>query len=391
MKSSRLLILVTCLTVSMLPGLIASVMAQDAAEPPKVAPDAAEAPKVAPDEVAPPKGPDAELFEKITDMLQKRIEPAATEEETKKKLQEHLTQILTLCDEYLAKFPEGAQILDVCSFRVQVKFAMGQVAEDKAAIEKAVQETEKLVDDNPGKVEVEGLRALLFQHFMETEQVDKAVGQLKKFIETTKDERAARSARIVLYQVEAQRGNYEEAKNALKTIMEKYADSPEAEYAAEALKKLERIGKPMELSYTSIEGKEISVADYKGKVLLIDCWASWCGPCREEMPNVVKLYSERKKDGFEIIGISFDLEKQAMLDYQKEAGMTWPQYFDGKGWENALRAKLDVESIPATFLVDRQGNLRAMDLRGEVLAKQVDALLKEEKKEEKKVEEKKAE
>jgi peroxiredoxin len=120
-----------------------------------------------------------------------------------------------------------------------------------------------------------------------------------------------------------------------------------------------------------LAGKPLSIANYKGKVVLLDFWATWCPPCRAELPNVLKTYEAHHKDGFEIIGISLDKDREALTSFIKEKNMTWPQYFDGKYWKNDLAVKYGVNSIPATYLLDGQGTIIGKDLRGESLEEAV--------------------
>jgi peroxiredoxin len=124
-------------------------------------------------------------------------------------------------------------------------------------------------------------------------------------------------------------------------------------------------------------GKALSVATYKGKVLLLDFWATWCGPCVAELPNVLKTYEKHHGAGFEIIGVSLDNSKDKLDNFTKEKKMTWPQFFDGKGWQNKLAQQYGIRSIPATFLLDGNGVIIAKNLRGPDLEEAVaKALLK---------------
>lgn len=122
-------------------------------------------------------------------------------------------------------------------------------------------------------------------------------------------------------------------------------------------------------------GKTFSLSANKGKVVLIDFWATWCGPCVAELPNVLKAYEKHHAKGFEIIGISLDSDQKKLETFVKQKHMTWPQYFDGQGWQNKLAQQYGVNSIPATYLVDRQGNIIASGLRGENLETAIAAAL----------------
>ncbi len=138
------------------------------------------------------------------------------------------------------------------------------------------------------------------------------------------------------------------------------------------------IGKPaIPIEAVTSDGKEISLEAYRGKVVLLDFWASWCAPCRQEMPNVKKIYNDFHAKGFEILGISLDDTSAKFRGYVEEQKMPWPQIFDGKGWNSEVGKSYAVNSIPATFLLDRRGTIRYRDLRGDELYEAVEALVAE--------------
>jgi thiol-disulfide isomerase/thioredoxin len=125
-----------------------------------------------------------------------------------------------------------------------------------------------------------------------------------------------------------------------------------------------------------VDGKPLSVANYKGKVVLVDFWATWCGPCLLELPQIQKAYDEYHDKGFEIIGVSLDEDKDRLQQFIKQKKMPWPQFFDGKKWENKLAVKYGVEAIPTGFLLDRNGKIIAKIMSGDELDAQIKKALK---------------
>lgn len=137
------------------------------------------------------------------------------------------------------------------------------------------------------------------------------------------------------------------------------------------------VGKPApELSFATPEGKMLSLSSLKGKVVLLDFWASWCKPCRMENPNVVKLYNQYKDKGFTVYSVSLDNNKSKWVDAIAADGLVWPNHVsDLGGWNSMPAAIYGVNSIPQTYLIDADGIIIAKDLRGEDLANKLKEIL----------------
>ena len=178
--------------------------------------------------------------------------------------------------------------------------------------------------------------------------------------------------------------NPEKGKNLIRQIKQDFPGTEQAQQADKMIAVIDQgaelmkiramltIGKPFPgFEEKNLAGKPLSPAAYKGKVLLIDFWATWCMPCVAELPNVMKTYENYHAQGFEIIGISLDEDRAKVTSFVERQKMPWPQYFDGAGWGNKLAAKYGVDSIPATYLLDREGTIIGKNLRGDALEEAV--------------------
>lgn len=122
-------------------------------------------------------------------------------------------------------------------------------------------------------------------------------------------------------------------------------------------------GKPLDIRFTALDGREVDLAKHTGKVVLVEFWSTTCGPCVGEMPSVKAAYEKLHSRGFEVMGISLDSKENALRRFIKEKELPWPQYFDGKGLANRLAVQYGIFSIPTMWLVDKRGNLRVTDAR----------------------------
>jgi len=184
-----------------------------------------------------------------------------------------------------------------------------------------------------------------------------------------KDERGA----MLLYSVASELEDTALQTTLYKRVAKEYPESQVAAMVQGTLKQLESIGKPFDLEFTdAIKGTEVSMkTSLKGKVVVVDFWATWCGPCVAEMPNMKKLYGEYHDKGVEFVGISLDSPKEeGGLDELKrfvaQNEVPWPQYYQGKGWESEFSKSWGINAIPALFVVDAEGKLFSVNARGKL-------------------------
>lgn len=130
-----------------------------------------------------------------------------------------------------------------------------------------------------------------------------------------------------------------------------------------------------EFTQNDVNGNPIRLSDFRGKYVLVDFWASWCGPCRRENPNVVNTYKKFKEKNFEIVGISLDNSKKTWLATIESDKLSWPQVSDLNGWKNEVAVLYDVRSIPQNFLLDPEGKIIAKNLIGAALETKLSEIL----------------
>jgi thiol-disulfide isomerase/thioredoxin len=163
----------------------------------------------------------------------------------------------------------------------------------------------------------------------------------------------------------------------LRTLASDYGDTREGGQAKAKVYHYDQVGKPFELSFEeATSGEPIDMSKLRGKVVVIDFWATWCGPCIAEMPHMKKLYAAYKDKGVEFVGISLDAPRNEedpskdglvkLRNWVAANEVTWPQYYQGNGWQSEFSSNWQIRSIPAIFIVDQQGRLHSPNARGKL-------------------------
>jgi thiol-disulfide isomerase/thioredoxin len=187
-------------------------------------------------------------------------------------------------------------------------------------------------------------------------------------------------AELYLQVVNAPGGDPEKAAEAMLQIKQDMPETPTGQRVDTIIDQLKRqieaekirntlvVGaKFPDFNEKDLSGRPMSIANDKGRVVLVDFWATWCPVCLIELPNTLEVYEKYHGKGFDIIGVSLDEDQPTLESFIKEKGMAWPQYFDGKKWDNKLAMKYGVEAAPTTYLLDGTGKIIAENLRGPAL------------------------
>lgn len=238
--------------------------------------------------------------------------------------------------------------------------------------DKNLQDFNREISEIDPSVVTDSLRIAVSERFqiMEKKRTDEIAG----FVKTKEGSPASYYAVTYLFQ-EPSISLMQIAYDKLKVTMPASKYTKELKIAIESIAPLEVGGLAPDIQLKNLEGKEVKLSSLRGKIVLIDFWASWCGPCRKENPNVVNVYNKYKAKGFEILGVSLDEDPERWKAAVLKDGLTWKHVSDLKGWQSVAAQTYQVSSIPFTVLLDKEGRIIAKGLRGAELERKLSELL----------------
>lgn len=349
-------LLVSVVALSSVVGLPA--MAQDAA-PVKPAPVQAQSPdEAAKALLAEMKAVELPVFDRS------RSSEAGYRDEYVKALNEAMARKLELSDKAIALHPSPAVLATLLPER-------WELMTNRAGKPEVVEETGKYIASGDKTLATEAL----FWHAASRARFNK--GTIEEQVDAVMKFAAAapeddRGARLIATVASNPNLSKEVRMDLYRKGIAAFPESRYTKYFPGQIRQAESIGKPFELTFTdAITGNTVNMADLRGKVVVIDFWATWCGPCVADMPAVKKLYEEYHAQGMEIVGVSLDqpedkggLEK--LIAFCSEQQIPWPQYYQGNYWDSEFSTSWGINSIPCVFFVDKHGNLVTTEARGQL-------------------------
>jgi len=354
------------------------------AEPPEAA---ATMPKVPPLPAGTPK----EMMEFIDSLKQANVRPSSRKEMIAY-MRDVATVSLQAADKILAQVPPADPMHDrAAKMKLESLMMLGRFGDEKAAADMAAyaatltnspsrelaKEAQRLVlvgeaqtvlssgDVKAGQELVEKMAAMLAADPDDMQSAGLAMQLAGAFEHMPDGDEVAAAAYRSFGPVMAKSSNEQ-----IRTMGEGFAGT---------LRRLSLPGHPMEISGTLLSGEPFNPKSLAGKVVLVDFWATWCGPCVAELPNVLEQYEKYHKDGFEVVGISLDQDREALEKFVNEQKLPWPILFEeskGDGWQHPLATYYGISGIPTVILIGRDGNVITLNARGEKLGEQLDAIFK---------------
>ena len=370
-------------------SLPAQVVIDDVADPAAAKKGgAAEIPTI--DEV--PDGTPEELLGYIEKLHKTNFQPK-TREQAEGYLRNVARNTVAAVDKILEQTkPEDADHVSAARMKLQSLTLLSQIGDDDAEAQ-MVEFAGTLVDGGDAELAAEASRMLLISDArkvlskQDVEGADALVGRVAAVLaKDPNDGQSAQFAMKLAGALEQMPGGTDVASKAYASFGEAFlkSDNPKIKAIGEGfagmLRRLSLTGNEMEISGTNLDGTPFDQKTLAGKVVLVDFWATWCGPCIAEMPNVLAAFEKYHDKGFEVIGVSLDTDREALEAFLKEREVPWTILYEepqGEGWQHPLASHYGITGIPTVILVGRDGKVISMDVRGEKLGEALAKLFKD--------------
>ena len=339
-----------------------------------------------------PNGTPKEMLDYIRSIRQPAAQPTSREE-MMKSMQAIATATVAAADKALSQLKDSDDLFDEAATAKLQSLMMLSRLGDTAASSDLQSFAKSLIEGPSPALAVEAKRLLLVQEAQELftkrdlEKAPAVIRQAGELLSDNPDDAATAGLAMQLASAfEHMPGGEALSKQAYETFGPIFAKSKNdsirqmAESFQGTLRRLALPGNPMKITGTLLNGQPFDQSTLAGKIVLVDFWATWCGPCIAEIPNVLEQYQKYHSKGFEVVGISLDQERAALEKFVTERKLPWPILFEpseGSGWQHPLASYYGISGIPTVILIGKDGNVVSLNARGERLGELLDELFKD--------------
>ena len=339
-----------------------------------------------------PKGTPEEMLDYIRTIRQNAAQPTSREE-MMKSMQAIATATVEAADRALSQLKDSDDLFDeAATAKLQSLLMLSRLGNTTASSD-LKSFAKSLIEGPSPALAVEAKRLLLVQEAQELftkrdlEKAPSIIKQAGELLSANPDDAATAGLAMQLASAfEHMPGGEALSKQAYETFGPIFAKSKNdsirqmAESFQGTLRRLSLPGNPMKITGTLLNGQPFDQSTVAGKIVLVDFWATWCGPCIAEIPNVLEQYKKYHSRGFEVVGISLDQERDALEKFVTERKIPWPILFEsseGSGWQHPLATYYGISGIPTVILIGKDGNVVSLHARGERLGELLDELFKD--------------
>jgi len=339
-----------------------------------------------------PNGTPKEMLDYIRSIRAPAAQPTSREE-MMKSMQAIATATVEAADRALSQLKDSDDLFDeAATAKLQSLMMLGRLGDTTASSDLQVF-AQSLIEGPSPALAVEAKRLLLVQQAQELftkrdlENAPAIIKQAGELLSANPDDAATAGLAMQLASAfEHMPGGEALSKQAYETFGPIFAKSKNdsirqmAESFQGTLRRLALPGNPMKITGTLLNGQPFDQSTLAGKIVLVDFWATWCGPCIAEIPNVLEQYQKYHSKGCEVVGISLDQERDALEKFVTERKIPWPILFEpseGSGWQHPLASYYGISGIPTVILIGKDGNVVSLNARGERLGELLDELFKD--------------
>ena len=283
------------------------------------------------------------------------------------------TELHRAAAEYAAQHPDDPHAWDARLLELKTVIFPTPIPERRVVFEQQEHLLASIVNSPqaPETIKAQAERAVISEHLDHLDLIDTPAqaaeleARIVRYIHQHPDDPKANALQVRRLDL-LQKADPKKAADLLASLANN--DDPKVAAAARGRQELQALAAtPLDWKFTAVDGRPVDLADWHGKYVLVDFWASWCPDCLREMPDVLTAYHKYHDRGFEVVGVSMDHDQTAMLAFLKKHGIPWPQEYDGKAWDSSVAVKYGVKGIPEMWLLDRNGRVVGTGVHGSQL------------------------